>query len=158
MRKIKEFKNIKPEEGCNFTAGEIVEVSDNGWNWKLAYFSHIDEKYEKKYYCWSNYFSASRREYPGESDWKYCRKYGTLWKEVYGEGVMEETNFTPGELVEVSDGDGNWRLRCYVGVEEEFSYGKGLYVTTTLDGKHQSRAWWKYCRKYGSLGEEMYGD
>lgn len=66
------------EEWCNaeyiephpFEKGELVEVSEDGADWSLRYFSHM----KNGIYC-----VFLKGEKSGDIiSWKYCRKYGTL--------------------------------------------------------------------------------
>lgn len=58
-------------EPCPFEEGELVEVSDDGENWHLGYFSHIGCGY---------YFAYFKGDVGGLGavGHKYCQKYGTL--------------------------------------------------------------------------------
>lgn len=77
-------------EWCNaeykeeFEKDELVEVSNDGRTWSLAYFSHIDENGRGgKYKIWN--FGLTSKEALTTSGRDYCRKYGTLGRLAKGE-------------------------------------------------------------------------
>ena len=72
--KVREWCNAEYIEPCPFKDGELVEVSDNGVNWTLRYFSHINNNMTYKYLVHKDGLKNSN-EIDG---WKYCQKYGTL--------------------------------------------------------------------------------
>lgn len=71
-----EWCNAEYIEPCEFEKDELVEVSNDGKNWKLRYFSQM---YKGKCYAFvnGNKSTENSEDYP----WEYCRKYGTLGKE-----------------------------------------------------------------------------
>lgn len=70
---IKEWANSEYVEPCHFEDNELVEVSDNGEDWKLRYFSHQENG---RVYCYVSGYT--NKEAIGTCSWNYCRKYGTL--------------------------------------------------------------------------------
>lgn len=68
------WANQKYKETCPFEKDELVEVSEDGVNWQLRHFSHIDEK--GIFAMFIN--GKTSKETNSKSLWKYCRKYGTL--------------------------------------------------------------------------------
>lgn len=70
---IEKWCNEEYIEPCEFEKDELVEVSDNGVDWCLRYFSH---KFEGVYYCFTGGYKST--DVVDIYDWGYCRKYGTL--------------------------------------------------------------------------------
>lgn len=72
---FKNWLNAEHVEPCPFEEGELVEVSDDGNNWLLRYFSHIDKDCSKyKYITYIDGFKENKYT----TSWLHCRKYGTL--------------------------------------------------------------------------------
>lgn len=70
---ILEWAESEYVEPCPFEKDELVEVSDDGKQWVLRYFSHQEGRYV---YCYE--FGFTSKEISEICTWKYCRKYGTL--------------------------------------------------------------------------------
>lgn len=68
------------KEPCPFEKDELVEVSYNGKNWCLRYFSHKDNNE----YCVFPMGAKSSEKFETVY-YQYCRKYGTLGGLVKGE-------------------------------------------------------------------------
>lgn len=75
----KKWFNAEYVEHCPFEKDELVEVSDDGIDWKLRYFSSI-----KNGICWAYIRGETSKENGGATWWRYCQKYGTLGGLVKG--------------------------------------------------------------------------
>lgn len=84
---VREWCNAEYEEHCDFKKDELVEVSSDGVNWSLRYFSNMtrNKKGEKEFLTFVN--GQNSNETGATWPWKYCRKYGKL-----GGLVKEENN------------------------------------------------------------------
>lgn len=72
----REWADAEYKEPCPFEKDEIVEVSDDGLDWRIRYFDSMSDNEEFPYiiYC----YGYSSKDKFGTSLYKYCRKYGTL--------------------------------------------------------------------------------
>ena len=70
---IREWADSKYVEPCPFEKDELVEVSNDGKNWKLRYFSC---KKNGCFYCYRE--GLTSKDALEVWDWKYYQKYGTL--------------------------------------------------------------------------------
>lgn len=132
-------KILKPLE-CEFKKDELVEVSNDGIDWKLRYFSMMNKD---KYYAFIDGKKSTEAEC--ECVWKYCRKYIKPLEEK-----AEEYPFKKDELVEVSNNGVYWSLQYFSRIYN------GIYYTF-VDGKKSTETdedrIWMYCRKYGTFKE-----
>lgn len=85
--RTEEWCNAEYIEPCKFEKDELVEVSNNGIEWYLRRFSHIevDEYKNKLFRTYINGYTSKQTDHL--VSWKYCQKYGTL-----GGLVKEEEN------------------------------------------------------------------
>lgn len=77
---IKEWANAEYVEPCEFEKDELVEVSLDGKNWHLRYFSH---RTGKTMYAFIE--GKKSNETSVAMNYQYLRKYGTLGGLVKGE-------------------------------------------------------------------------
>lgn len=68
------ISNYLKQEYCPFEKDELVEVSNDGMEWRLRYFSHMC--YDGMFECYINQLTSTAES--RTTHWRYCRKYGTL--------------------------------------------------------------------------------
>ncbi len=72
-KQFTEWCNSEYIEPCPFEKDELVEVSDDGKEWHLRFFSHIENGVYHTVFA----FHKSN-ETPRTTKWGFCQKYGTL--------------------------------------------------------------------------------
>lgn len=69
---------LSREAYCEFEQDELVEVSDNGTEWRIRHFADINAHSDEYSYHVYDAGFTSKDPRAQKVPYKYCRKYGTL--------------------------------------------------------------------------------
>lgn len=78
---IDKWANSEYVEPRPFKKDELVEVSDDGIDWKLRYFSHQEDGL---FYCYDGGYTSQEKNMA--IPWAYYQKYGTLGGLINSDG------------------------------------------------------------------------